>query len=194
MLWDYNEKDIEKELSEGGDYVQLSGNYIGTIEIAEIVNSKISSAQGVSITISTDEGKCRPVFWFKKADGTVNEFAKGQLNRLMYLCKIKATEAKEEDVNEKTTIPVFKDKKIGIFLEVKAKNDNNHEYNVKDFFHPQNKKTADENKSGKNAEKYKIWEANFKKSITNNQTEQKPKAATPEKATPATNEDDDFPF
>lgn len=192
MLWDYNEKDIEKELSEGGDYIQLSGNYIGTIEIAEIVNSKTSSAQGVSINLTTDEGKCRPVFWFKKADGSVNEFAKGQLNRLMYLCKIKTIET--EEVNEKTTIPAFKDKKIGVFLEVKAKNDNSHEYNVKDFFHPQNKKTADENKSGKNAEKYKIWEANFKKSITNNQTEQKPKAATPTQATSAPAEDDEFPF
>lgn len=192
MLWDYNEKDIEKELSEGGDYIQLSGNYIGTIEVAEIVNSKTSSAQGVSITISTDEGKCRPVFWFKKADGTVNEFAKGQLNRLMYLCKTKTIET--EEVNEKTTISAFKDKKIGVFLEVKAKTDNNHEYNVKDFFHPQNKKTADENKSGKNAEKFKIWEANFKKNISASSTEQKPKAETSTQSTPATNEDDEFPF
>ena len=164
-MWNYNENDIAKEVGHGGDWINKSGVYSGTIESALVINSQSSDAQALALTVATEQGKARLTFWYKKANGGDNEYAISQLNRLMFLTKTKQGDVKPLvstiDGKPKTSMPVFENKEIGIFVEVKARDEENREYNLKDFFEPKSKKTSDEIKNGTESKNYEYWFEKF---------------------------------
>lgn len=181
-MWDSKEENLNKELG-GSDWINKSGVYAGKIIGAEVVNSNQTSAKAIKFTIETDNGKCGPTFWFKKSDGSENNFAIEKLDRIKFLCKIKEIKIKKDE--EKTILPDFLGKEIGIFLEVK-KQERGLEYEVKDFFEVNSKKTSDEILGKKENNKFKYWTEKFsgsepiKKEITNKKE--------------SSLDDDEFPF
>ena len=198
-MWNYNENDITKEVGHGGDWINKSGVYSGTIESANVINSTSSEAQGLALTIVTEQGKARLTFWYKKADGEENEYATSQLNRLMFLTKTKKENVKvlnaTVDGKQKISIPVFENKEIGFFVEVKAKDDENRDYNLKDFFDSKSKKTSDEIKNGKEAQNYDYWFERFMDAeVVNIKIRSKEKAKTETEKKEEIQDEDEFPF
>lgn len=187
-MWNSKEENVSKELNQGGEWINKSGCYGGNIVEAEIVNSSGTQAKAVKLVIETAIGKCSPTLWYKKKDGTDNEYAIEKLDRLKYLCKVKNVEASTQD--SKTVLPCFIGKEVGVFLEVRAA-EKGHNYEVKDFYEPKSQKTSDELINKKEAKNFKYWNGKFKDAAP---VENKPKAAESAQQTSNAVEEDEFPF
>lgn len=161
MFWTTNEADLTKEVK-GGSYINKSGIYTGKIIESNIIDSKSSSAQALVVVLESEEGKSRLTFWYKKADGTENEYARTNLNRLLFLTKTKNSDLKLEVKDNKKFVPVLLGKEIGAIIEVKAKDEENVDYNLKDWFEIKSKKTADEIKNNHDAKNVAYWTEKFK--------------------------------
>lgn len=184
-MWESKESNLTKEVSGGNEWLNHSGCYAGKIVECEIINSNSTQAKAVKLVVETPIGKCAPVLWFKKADGTDNEFAIEKLDRLKFLCKVK--EVKPSTQGSKTTLPIFIDKEVGMFLEVKAA-EKGHQYEVKDFYEPKSQKTTDEILGKKEAKQFAFWNDKFKSAAPVERKEATSAATSTEES------DDEFPF
>ena len=150
-LWNNNQEDLTTKTGTG-EKIEVSGVYELEIKEAYLTNSKASKAVGITLNFDGDAGYARTTLWHIKGDGTVNKFAEKYLNRMLYLLKTKVenlkTEVKKvklfsgEEVDRTfiTNIPV---KKLGVILEVK-KDQENTNYEIKDFYDIGTGKTTDE--------------------------------------------------
>lgn len=161
-LWTENEEDLREETKEGSKTVNKSGVYNCTIEEALIISGKNGSqSQGLKLVLKTDEEQYfYPVEFFRKADGTENEYARKKLNKLTYLCKLKNKDLVPIESPNKVFIPALADKKIGVIVEVSLNGDFLR-YNIIGYYDIQSKKTADEIQNKKNPEIYERFKKKF---------------------------------
>ena len=161
-LWTENEEDLREETKEGSRTVNKSGVYNCTIEEALIISGKNGSqSQGLKLVLKTDEEQYfYPVEFFRKADGTENEYARKKLNKLTYLCKLKNKDLVPIESPNKVFIPALVDKKIGVIVEVSLNGDFLR-YNIIGYYDIQSKKTADEIQNKKNPEIYERFKKKF---------------------------------
>ena len=161
-LWTENEEDLREETKEGSKTVNKSGVYNCTIEEALIISGKNGSqSQGLKLVLKTDEEQYfYPVEFFRKADGTENEYARKKLNKLTYLCKLKNKDLVPIESPNKVFIPALADKKIGVIVEVSL-NGEFLRYNIIGYYDIKSKKTADEIQNKKNPEIYERFRKKF---------------------------------
>jgi hypothetical protein len=192
-LWTENEEDLREETKEGSKTVNKSGVYNCTIEEALIISGKNGSqSQGLKLVLKTDEEQYfYPVEFFRKADGTENEYARKKLNKLTYLCKLKNKDLVPIESPNKVFIPALADKKIGVIVEVSLNGDFLR-YNIIGYYDIQSKKTADEIQNKKNPEIYE----RFKKKFENVTPVERPNNYQSEEKTEEKNEElpEEFPF
>jgi len=192
-LWTENEEDLREETKEGSKTVNKSGVYNCTIEEALIISGKNGSqSQGLKLVLKTDEEQYfYPVEFFRKADGTENEYARKKLNKLTYLCKLKNKDLVPIESPNKVFIPALADKKIGVIVEVSL-NGEFLRYNTKEIYNIKRKKPADEIQNKKNPEIYE----RFRKKFESAAPIEKPSNNHTEENTEEKNEDlpEEFPF
>ena len=192
-LWTENEEDLREETKEGSKSVNKSGVYNCTIEEALIISGKNGSqSQGLKLVLKTDEEQYfYPVEFFRKADGTENEYARKKLNKLTYLCKLKNKDLVPIESPNKVFIPALAYKKIGVIVEVTLNGDFLR-YNIIGYYDIQSKKTADEIQNKKNPEIYE----SFRKKFESATPIEKPSNNHIEEKTEEKNEDlpEEFPF
>ena len=192
-LWTENEEDLREETKEGSKTVNKSGVYNCTIEEALIISGKNGSqSQGLKLVLKTDEEQYfYPVEFFRKADGTENEYARKKLNKLTYLCKLKNKDLVPIESPNKIFIPALADKKIGVIVEVSL-NEEYLRYNIIGYYDIKSKKTADEIQNKKNPEIYE----RFKKKFENVTPVERPNNYQSEEKVEEKNEDlpEEFPF
>ena len=151
-LWNSKQEDLTTKIGTK-EKLTTSGVYAAEIKEAYLTNSTQSKAVAVTLSFETERNYGRINFWFLKGDGTENTFAVKALNRMMYLCKFKAThELKQENKKvklfngkevERTFLPELHGKNIGMIIETKKDGDNVN-LEVKDFFDINSRKTSDE--------------------------------------------------
>ncbi len=192
-LWTENEEDLREETKEGSKTVNKSGVYNCTIEEALIISGKNGSqSQGLKLVLKTDEEQYfYPVEFFRKADGTENEYARKKLNKLTYLCKLKNKDLIPIESPNKVFIPALADKKIGVIVEVSL-NEVYLRYNIIGYYDIKSKKTADEIQNKKNPEIYE----RFRKKFENVTPVERPNNYQSEEKVEEKNEDlpEEFPF
>lgn len=192
-LWTENEEDLREETKEGSKTVNKSGVYNCTIEEALIISGKNGSqSQGLKLVLKTDEEQYfYPVEFFRKADGTENEYARKKLNKLTYLCKLKNKDLIPIESPNKVFIPALADKKIGVIVEVSL-NEVYLRYNIIGYYDIKSKKTADEIQNKKNPEIYE----RFRKKFENVTPVGRPNNYQSEEKVEEKNEDlpEEFPF
>lgn len=151
-LWNTKQEDLTTKVGTR-EKLTTSGVYAAEIKEAYLTNSTQSKAVAVTLSFETERNYGRVNFWFLKGDGTENTFAVKVLNRMMYLCKFKAThELKQENKKvklfngkeiDRTFLPELHGKNIGMIIEAKKDGDNVN-LEVKDFFDINSRKTSDE--------------------------------------------------
>lgn len=150
-LWNNNQEDLTTKTGTG-EKIEVSGVYELEIKEAYLTNSKTSKAVGITLNFDGDAGYTRTTLWHIKGDGTVNKFAEKYLNRMLYLLKTKVENLKTEvkkvklfsgEEVDRTFITNIPKKAIGVILEVK-KDQENTNYEIKDFYDIGTGKTTDE--------------------------------------------------
>lgn len=150
-LWNNNQEDLTTKTGTG-EKIEVSGVYELEIKEAYLTNSKASKAVGITLNFDGDAGYARTTLWHIKGDGTVNKFAEKYLNRMLYLLKTKVENLKTEvkkvklfsgEEVDRTFITNIPKKAIGVILEVK-KDQENTNYEIKDFYDIGTGKTTDE--------------------------------------------------
>lgn len=150
-LWRNNQEDLTKKTGTK-EKITVSGVYEVEINEAYLTDSTKSDAKGVTLNFSNDESYGRFGLWYLKGDGQPNESAEKNLNRLIYLAKLKVEKLKQEtkkvklfsgDEVDRTFLPELHGKKVGMILEVKKEGDN-YNINLKDFYDIGTGKTTDE--------------------------------------------------
>ena len=155
-MWEYKDEDVKSQNEGGGHWINKSGCYDLKIISAEIKKSNSSSSEGVNIFFEGSLGKASLTLWYKKKDGTPNDFNVKQLNRLMYLCKLKKNDVTTVEVDGKKFIKSFENKEIGAILHLELKSEKT-ETSLKDFYDIKTKKTSDEILNSKEAKNYYFW-------------------------------------
>ncbi len=185
-LWSYDEMDLKKETSVGGNYVKESGVYNCLITKAEIIKSNSSNAKAIKLTFETESKENFIVtHWFLKSDGTENEYARAELNKLVFLLKLKNSSLKTRIKDGETTIPILEGKSIGVIDKVEEVGEYTNHI-VKAYFDIKTKKTADEITNKKECVAVDKWKEIFEK-------DPKPqKKIVPKQE--EIEEDDEFPF
>ncbi len=150
-LWNNNQEDLTTKTGTG-EKIEVSGVYELEIKEAYLTNSKTSKAVGITLNFDGDAGYVRTTLWHIKGDGTVNKFAEKYLNRMLYLLKTKVENLKTEvkkvklfsgEEVDRTFITNIPKKALGVILEVKKDQDNVN-YEIKDFYDIGTGKTTDE--------------------------------------------------
>lgn len=150
-LWRTNQEDLTKKTGTK-EKITVSGVYEVEINEAYLTDSTKSNAKGVTLNFSNDESYGRFSLWYLKGDGQPNESAEKNLNRLIYLAKLKVDKLKQEtkkvklfsgDEVDRIFLPELHGKKVGMILEVKKEGDN-YNINLKDFYDIGTGKTTDE--------------------------------------------------
>lgn len=196
-LWNENKEDLAVKT---GTVEAIKENGVYELEINEayISNSTSSSAVGLTIDFQGENNRMRTTFWYKKGDGSPNQYAERHLNRMLFLCKTKMSDLKLETKEVKgfdgkefkrTFVSNLAGKKIGVITEVTAEKNGEHtryNYNVRDFYDVKTGKTADEITNKTEAKTVEYFKNRYSKE----------KVEVP--ARPQTNtdngEDDEFPF
>lgn len=172
-LWKFKMADVEKEIS-GGDYISKSGCYNCIIEKVEVYSATDASfSTALNLFVKTaDEEKARIPIWIKNKKGEDVDFNIKHMNQFCFLTRIKPEDMTEVEMDKKTTIPVLKDVRIGIFLGYKHEDGEKYaNYDLKGFYNPDTKKTAFETNKQIEAKKYAEMEKMFEKDNTKAATE-----------------------
>lgn len=151
-LWNSKQEDLTTKVGTR-EKLATSGIYATEIKEAYLTNSNQSKAKAVTLSFESENNYGRVSFWFLKADGTENPFATKALNRLMYLLKFKSNHDLKQETKkvkgfngkeiERTFLPEFHGKNIGMIIEATASGENVN-LDVKDFFDINSRKTSDE--------------------------------------------------
>lgn len=154
-LWHSNEENLKGDIK---DKVKIDRNGVYEVEIKEayIQSSTKSQAQAVTLNFENDEKYGKISLWYLKGDGTENKIASKKLDRLVYLCKTKVENLKQEvkrvklysgDEVERTFLPDLQ-KNIGMVILAKDGTDSEGKETVNlevvDFFDIKTQKTAGE--------------------------------------------------
>nr|WP_314532122.1 hypothetical protein [uncultured Fusobacterium sp.] len=190
-LWQDNIEDLKEETKEFSATVNRSGVYTGTIEEAQVISGKNDSlSKAVKLIVRTDEEQYMyPTEFFAKKDGTPNEYGRKALNKLTYLCKLKAKDLTALEMPSKVVIPELSGKKIGFIVQV-GLNGDFLQHNVIGYFDIATQKTADEIMNKKNAEIV----ANFREKFKNAPIVEKPQKQTTTTETKNEESPEEFPF
>lgn len=203
-LWDFKNEDLAAEIS-AKTRVNQSGAYVFTIKEAYINKTTNSFSTACTLELENETHKAKLSIWFKNKNGDTLEYNRKKLNRLMYLCKLKAEDLKVDvkkvkdyqgnDI-DRQFLPAFVGKEIGVFLQVTPPRADQQfpNFNIDDFFAPKTKQTCDEILGKeKGTAKYDFYTEKYAQDAP-----VKTGTATPRKTTtaPETAElgDDDFPF
>lgn len=169
MLWSNKKEDLMERMPRGrNEKIEKNGVYELKINEAYLTNSNQSKAVGVTFVTENDEGNARFTLWHKKGDGTENIFAQKLLNRLCFLLKLKVDELQTEKRVikgfkgdfERTFLPAFENKEIGVILEVEKEGDTIN-YSVKDFYDIKTSKTANEITNKEEATDVDFWRSKW---------------------------------
>lgn len=169
-LWNNNQEDLTTKTGTG-EKIEVSGVYELEIKEAYLTNSKASKAVGITLNFDGDAGYARTTLWHIKGDGTVNKFAEKYLNRMLYLLKTKVENLKTEvkkvklfsgEEVDRTFITNIPKKAIGVILEVK-KDQENTNYEIKDFYDIGTGKTTDEIMNKTEAVTVQLFKDKFEK-------------------------------
>lgn len=203
-LWSNNQEDLTQKTGVK-EKIEENGVYEVEIKEAYISNSTKSKSQAVTIVFEDNDNYGRVNFWYLKSDGTENRFAVKSLNRLLYLCKLKSENLKQESRKvklfsgeevQRVFLPDLEEKKIGIILEVKIVKDNVN-YEVKDFFDLKTRKTSDEIINKTEAATVEFFKNKYEKEALNKPKNDNEDIAydTDKNITTVTSlDDDEFPF
>ena len=204
-LWNTKQEDLTTKVGIR-EKLTTSGVYAAEIKEAYLTNSTQSKAVAVTLSFETERNYGRINFWFLKGDGTENTFAVKALNRMMYLCKFKAThELKQENKKvklfngkeiDRTFLPELHSKNIGMIIEAKKDGDNVN-LEVKDFFDINSRKTSDEILNKTEPETVPFYEERYKdaKPVAVEKNNNGLPYETDKNITTATDfVDDEFPF
>lgn len=150
-LWKSNPENLTKKTG-FKKKITVSGVYELEINEAYLTDSTKSNAKGITLSFSNDESYGRASLWYLNGNGEPNDSVEKNIERLVYLAKLKFEELKEEtkkvklfsgnEVN-RTFLPELHGKKVGMILEVEKKGDN-YNINVRDFYDIGTGKTTDE--------------------------------------------------
>ena len=203
-LWNTKQEDLTTKV-ETREKLTTNGVYAAEIKEAYLTNSTQSKAVAVTLSFETERNYGRVNFWFLKGDGTENTFAVKALNRMMYLCKFKAThELKQENKKvklfngkeiDRTFLPEFHGKNIGMIIEAKKDGDNVN-LEVKDFFDINSRKTSDEILNKTEPTTVPSYEEKYKdaKPVVVDKNNNGLPYETDKNITTAVDVDDEFPF
>lgn len=203
-LWNSKQEDLTTKIGTK-EKLATSGIYAAEIKEAYLTNSNQSKAKAVTLSFETERNYGRVNFWFLKGDGTENTFAVKALNRMMYLCKFKAThELKQENKKvklfngkeiDRTFLPELHSKNIGMIIEAKKDGDNVN-LEVKDFFDINSRKTSDEILNKTEPTTVPSYEEKYKdaKPVVVDKNNNGLPYETDKNITTAVDVDDEFPF
>ena len=203
-LWNTKQEDLTTKVGTR-EKLTTSGVYAAEIKEAYLTNSTQSKAVAVTLSFETERNYGRVNFWFLKGDGTENTFAVKALNRMMYLCKFKAThELKQENKKvklfngkeiDRTFLPELHSKNIGMIIEAKKDGDNVN-LEVKDFFDINSRKTSDEILNKTEPVTVLFYEERYKdaKPVVADKNNNGLPYETDKNITTAVDVDDEFPF
>ena len=203
-LWNTKQEDLTTKV-ETREKLTTNGVYAAEIKEAYLTNSTQSKAVAVTLSFETERNYGRVNFWFLKGDGTENTFAVKALNRMMYLCKFKAThELKQENKKvklfngkeiDRTFLPELHSKNIGMIIEAKKDGDNVN-LEVKDFFDINSRKTSDEILNKTEPTTVPSYEEKYKdaKPVVVDKNNNGLPYETDKNITTAVDVDDEFPF
>ena len=199
-LWNNNQEDLTTKTGTG-EKIEVSGVYELEIKEAYLTNSKSSKAVGITLNFDGDAGYARTTLWHIKGDGTVNKFAEKYLNRMLYLLKTKVENLKTEvkkvklfsgEEVDRTFITNIPKKAIGVILEVK-KDQENTNYEIKDFYDIGTGKTTDEIMNKTEAVTVQFFKDKFEKA-TPKKGYTLPYETTKNIITEVEDDDEAFPF
>ena len=192
-LWEVKKEFLSEELGGGKSKIETSGAYEVVIGDVYLRDSGTTQAQAIVVEFESGDNYGRVNFWFKKGDGTPNQYAARILTRFTFLCKLKEDSitleerpVKDFKGNEfgRTFLPEFKGKKIGVMLRAREDGDRIN-LDAQDFYDLKTKKTTDEIKDNKAATALD----KFIKKCSKEEGQVKEK-----KVEEKTINDDDFPF
>lgn len=150
-LWKSNPENLTKKTG-FKKKITASGVYELEINEAYLSDSTKSSAKGITLSFSNDELYGRVSLWYLKGNGEPNDSVERNIERLIYLAKLKLDKLKEETKKvklfngnevDRTFLPELHGKKVGMMLEVEKKEDN-YNISIKDFYDIGTGKTTDE--------------------------------------------------
>lgn len=193
-----SQEEMKKEM--GTTYLQTA--FCGVAKIVgmeKITGSNGSKSEGIKFKIETEEGNTNFQLWYRKKDGSDNDYGIKQLTAIMGITKLNPqnfTTTIEHTPNghEIEVIKMDRPVECGLYLDDKIETYNEkpivkHEF--KGAFYPTNKKTPAEHLVGKESTMYKYWcdVVERKKSTT-------PKREVNQQEVGTTSEfmEDEFPF
>lgn len=159
-----SQDEMKKEM--GASFLQTS--FCGVAKIVgmeKVTGSNGSASEGIKFKVETEEGEGQFQIWFKKKDGSSNDYGIKQLTAIMGITKMNpekfVTEISHDNFgNEIEKIKMDRAVECGLYLEAKSE-----EYNGKtriklEFrgaYYPQTKKTPAEQINGTEAKMFKSW-------------------------------------
>lgn len=193
-----SQEEMKKEM--GTTYLQTA--FCGVAKIVgmeKVTGSNGSHSEGIKFNVETEEGQANFQLWYKKKDGTDNEYGIKQLTAIMGITKLNPAkfEIKIEHTtngHEKEVIKMDKPVECGLYLDDKIETYNGKEivkHEFKGAFDTKTKKTPAENLNGKESTMYKYW-----CEVVERKKKTTPKLATQQQETTEIIEDnsDEFPF
>lgn len=153
-MFNTNKDYLNEEVQVGGSVINKSGCYEVIITDANIFRSNTSQSEALNLTfIDTEtEKKAWKGLFYKNKSGEDVKYVLRNITHLIHLLNVNPTEDKNGNIKE------FKDKIIGVILEVKGeinyKNEPAYNFNVVGFYDPSTKQTAKEKNNKEKAETY----------------------------------------
>ena len=153
-MFNTNKDYLNEDVQVGGSVINKSGCYEMMITDANIFKSKTSQSEALNLSFmdTETEKKAWKGLFYKNKNGEDVKFVIRNLTHLEHLLNVNPVADKDGN------IPVFVNKIIGVFLEVKGeinyKDEPAYEFNVVGFYDPSTKQTAKEKINNSPAEAY----------------------------------------
>lgn len=194
-LWNYKTDDLTKTTN---SKTTLKANTVDCFKITEAYfqHSTKSDATAIALRFENDFYRFRTSIWFRGKAGNALEFGVQKLNKLTYLCKLKATDLKSTTRKvknyagqeiEREYLDAFKEKEVGLCVRVTA-DENGLQYNIEELFEPKSRKTSAEIQLKQEPVAVKYFEEKY----TKQQAAKEPKQT--DYIEPTITDDSEFPF
>lgn len=150
----------------GGDYINETGAYIGTIQAKAITAG--SGSLGIEFSIKTDEGLMGNYIniYFQKANGDRINSGFNHLQSLMGLLQIGQLSQPVDDGQGNYTLKELDGKRIGLVLQkrlyTKNSGDDGYDFQLRAVFDPQTLQTYKEKSNNEQAKKVQYLDESLK--------------------------------
>lgn len=161
-MFDLKQDYINEEVRLGGQSINKSGCYVAEIKGASIWTSSFSDSEALNLEIETEDKRtARLSIFYKNKNGETISFNEAHISQLAYLLGVN-----KPRVDTKNNIPSFIGGKIGIFIKVgsrynEQKGREYYDYNLVGFYDPNTLQTSQEKANNLQAKKYEYLKNTF---------------------------------